>query len=316
MKTFKTHVEQLELLKRKHLCICDENFALQILQRENYFNLINGYRHLFLDDAETKTFNSNATFEEVYHLYLFDRKLRNLLLEHLLAFETALKSKISYHFSNVHPHPNDYLDIANYSTQPSLSETVSNLIASTHTVIQKESVKSNATRHYLNHYQSVPLWVLIKSFNFGHTRLFFSCLTPQLRTSIAKTMSNEFNSDYQTTHIIRPESIDAIIKTINFYRNVCAHEERLFCFKITHPSKSNQIAKMLQIDNQLLVKGNLFTLITFLKLVLPKSNYLELLENLDQLFQTIETTIKSIEFEVVLMSMGFSNNWKSILMQV
>jgi len=81
MKTFKTHAEQLELLKRKHLCIRDENFALQILQRENYFNLINGYRHLFLDNAETKTFNSSATFEEVYHLYLFDRKLRNLLLE-------------------------------------------------------------------------------------------------------------------------------------------------------------------------------------------------------------------------------------------
>ena len=47
-KLFKTLDEQLEILKEKGLIIEDEEFAKEILLRENYF-FLNGYRTLLMN---------------------------------------------------------------------------------------------------------------------------------------------------------------------------------------------------------------------------------------------------------------------------
>jgi len=50
--------------------------------------------------------------------------------------------------------------------------------------------------------------------------------------------------------------IDSIIKTVNFYRNICAHEERLYNYKIKHPSKTSHIARALNINPELIKNGD------------------------------------------------------------
>ncbi len=51
-------------------------------------------------------------FKEVFSLYKLDRKFRNVLLEYLLVFETHIKSRISYYFSEKYePHSYLYLKI-------------------------------------------------------------------------------------------------------------------------------------------------------------------------------------------------------------
>ena len=47
-KRFKTLDEQIEILKNKGLVIKDENYAKEILLRENYI-FVSGYRHFFID---------------------------------------------------------------------------------------------------------------------------------------------------------------------------------------------------------------------------------------------------------------------------
>lgn len=56
MKKFKTYDEQIELLKTRGLKIDDENFALNKLQEDNYYNIINGYKDLFLDEENSNIF--------------------------------------------------------------------------------------------------------------------------------------------------------------------------------------------------------------------------------------------------------------------
>ena len=46
-KIFKSLNEQVEILKFKGLTIENEEYAKDVLLRENYF-FINGYRHLFI----------------------------------------------------------------------------------------------------------------------------------------------------------------------------------------------------------------------------------------------------------------------------
>ena len=75
-KIFKTINEQIEILKHRGLKIENEEYAQEVLLRENYF-FISGYRHLFTTDNKDK-FIEGATFEELYSLFLFDRSFRNI----------------------------------------------------------------------------------------------------------------------------------------------------------------------------------------------------------------------------------------------
>ena len=84
--------------------------VMRILERENYYNIINGYKELFLASTATATtdevYKPGTTFDEVYALYNFDRELRNIYLKYLLKLENAFKTVISHEFSAKYGHDN------------------------------------------------------------------------------------------------------------------------------------------------------------------------------------------------------------------
>ena len=97
-KDFKTIGQQLEILKNKGLIIEDEEFAKDILLKENYF-FLNGYRHLFMNSPSDRTYVTGSTFNELYSLFLFDRYSRNIFFKNILIIENRIKSVISYQMS-------------------------------------------------------------------------------------------------------------------------------------------------------------------------------------------------------------------------
>lgn len=90
-KTFKTLDEQVQILKNRGLVINDEEKAKQILLKENYF-FINGYRHLFVKSWKDNNFIPGTTFEELYAMFVFDRRIRNIFFKNLLIIENNMKS--------------------------------------------------------------------------------------------------------------------------------------------------------------------------------------------------------------------------------
>ncbi|MFU0825922.1 MAG: Abi family protein [Clostridium sp.] len=136
MKPFKTHRQQLRILRdERGLTINDGSRAMRILERENYYALINGYKDLFLIKDDTnrpvspEKYMDGASFDEIYALYCFDRDLRNILLKELLKFESNIKSKLSYQFSQEYREPNAYLNMLNYSRDPAKLKQILKLIA-------------------------------------------------------------------------------------------------------------------------------------------------------------------------------------------
>ena len=95
-KIFKTLDEQIEILRNKGLVITDVDKAKEVLMRENYF-FISGYRHLFMKNDNM--FITGTKFEELYAMFLFDRKIRNIMFKFILVVENNLKSIISYELS-------------------------------------------------------------------------------------------------------------------------------------------------------------------------------------------------------------------------
>lgn len=86
-KTFTSTNAQLRKLRSRGMVISNGSKAKRIIEMENYYNLINGYKRLFLDPSYSgpdEAYLPGTRFEEVYALYLFDRELRNLFMRYIL----------------------------------------------------------------------------------------------------------------------------------------------------------------------------------------------------------------------------------------
>lgn len=79
MKDFKLVTEQVDLLKSRGMLFEDEQDAICKLLSDNYYNIINGYKDLFLDTTNNQeVFKTGTTFNEIYALYEFDNQLKNI----------------------------------------------------------------------------------------------------------------------------------------------------------------------------------------------------------------------------------------------
>jgi abortive infection bacteriophage resistance protein len=71
LKPFKTYRQQLTILRSRGLSV-NGSRAIRILEKENYYNVINGYKDLFLiqngNIAIPERFISGASFDEIYKL--------------------------------------------------------------------------------------------------------------------------------------------------------------------------------------------------------------------------------------------------------
>lgn len=318
MKPFKTYRQQLKILRDRGLAINDGSKAMRILERENYYSLINGYKDLFLNKNNNipvapEQYINGATFDEIYSLYCFDRDLRSILLKELLKFESSIKSKISYRFSEKHKESNAYINMLNYSRDPSKIKQILKLIATISSEISRQSNRNNPIQHYLDKHDGVPLWVLVKYLTLGNIQNFYMCIDDATQNYISKDYAVAYKGNYNINIHFTSDMLIDILKTANLFRNVCAHEERLYNFKLYKPAKSANIASVLNIPANKLNSGNIFTMVSFLKLVITKEDYTVLIKSLKKLFDKYENKFSSTNFNNILLSMGFDSNWQQLL---
>ena len=110
-KEYKTYRQLLIKLRSRGMVInrgSQASRTMRILEQENYYNVINGYKSLFLESEATdivdEKYKVGTTFDEVYALYCFDREIRNIYLKFLLKLENSLKTVIAHEFSSVYGH--------------------------------------------------------------------------------------------------------------------------------------------------------------------------------------------------------------------
>lgn len=271
-KPFKTYREQLDILRSRNLIIENEERAIDILRRVNYYNLINGYKKIFLEKSNSnlETYKENCTLEEIYFLYKFDRDLKNILLYYLIQFENSLKSICAYHFSNKFREDYSYLQVKNYSHEKEDFKYVLNNLAELSKIINKEkdnSVKPQI-KHYIDKHHEIPLWVLINYLTFGNVSFFFNAMDNELKESVCKDFGIRLKRQYGNSYPIEKNILKDIIKISNLFRNVCAHDDILFSYRLKKPiSTKESTSKFFRVK----FKGNsLFDLVMLLQLVLPK----------------------------------------------
>lgn len=294
-----TYDEQISFLsEQKQLIIEDQEYAKRILFQTGYFALVNGYKRIF-KNPQTNKFQVGVRFEDVYGMYCFDRNLRSILLKYILICEQTIKSSLSYHFCQIYGEDQKaYLNPINYLQSENHSRIIKKLI-------QKMSVQLNENssyyyiRHYVKRYQSVPFWVLVNTLTLGQVSKMYSCQKSRVKIQICKDFGE-----------IRENELERMLSIMTKFRNVCAHNDRLFNFKTQDALPDLLIHQMLQIPRRLgrycCGKEDLFAQVIILKMLLQEEDFEWFYTELKQCFQ------RHSVYQTILYQMGFPENWKEI----
>lgn len=301
-KCFKTIQEQIEILKSRDLIILDNNKAKQMLMENNYYYLINGYKNLFLDKkSKTEKFITGTKLDEVYYLYEFDRKIRIIFLEYILLLERKIDTYIAYEFSKEHGHKN-YLIPNNYYINKNLIDKFLNDI---NLEISHQYKNSNKMiTHYLNKYNYIPLWVLVRILSFGKISKFYSFMRQREQNNI----SRKFN--------VQSETLKVYLINLGNVRNICAHDEKLFDVALKNRINITKYHKQLGLirkNNTAKGTRDLFSVVIILKILLEKENFYKFYLEIIQEIECLSKKISTISINKVLSKMGFYKNYKKIL---
>lgn len=303
-KTFKTLEEQIEIMKDKGLTINNTDYAREVLLRENYF-FLNGYRHLLMDSTN-KRFIESSTFEELYSIFIFDRKFRNIIFKNLLIIENNLKSIISYQLSKKYGYREaDYLKPKNFNTAPEKIAQVNDVIRKMKRQVRVNGKEHAATMHYMSNYGYIPLWIMVKVLSFGIVGELYSILKNEDQDAIA------------SVYDVDVENLKDYLPILSNYRNLCAHEEIMFEHKTQKQIRNNFYHKMLKIekDNEgeyIYGKNDVFALIIMMKELLTDDNFYSLMVEIEGVINNLDYNLKSISIDKVLEKMGFPKNYRDL----
>lgn len=305
MKPFLTYEQQLhKLTDEKQLIINNREFAEEKLRDIGYFALIGGYKEPFRD-AMTRVYLENTTFEDIYALYDFDNRLRELIFRYICQIEKKIRNIISYSFCEVYGEMQTrYLDTASYNYVRSNQRGIDKLIR-----MLDGLALTNTDYDYIVHqrnvYQNVPLWVLINAMTFGQISKMYSFLTSRIQSKISKNFKK-----------VNERELEQYLKVLVLYRNVCAHNERLFSHKVYSEIPNTVLHSKLHISqtgnqyNQ--GKKDLFGVVIAFRYLLSADSFLLFKRELVLLIDKYVRSSSRITEKNLLKQMGFPENWKSI----
>ena len=304
-KVFKTLDEQIEIMSDKGLIIDDITKTKDIIMRENYFFLM-GYRHLFMDPNDRRKFVEGATFKELYSLFFFDRQLRNIIFKNILIIENNCKSIFAYVLSSKRGYvEKDYLKAENYNQSPEKIRQVNDLLRKMKRQIRVNGAQHEATKHYINNYGYIPLWVVVKVLSFGITSELFTIMKREDQQSIA----DEFH--------VSVENMLNFLPVLSNYRNLCAHEDILFEHKTQKLLPDNKYHQLLEIPiinhEYAYGKGDMFSVVIIFKYLLSKDDFKMFMNEIEYELNSLQGKVKSINVDTVLDRMGFPKNYLDLV---
>lgn len=304
-KIFKNLDEQIDILRSKGLVINNIDKAKEILFRENYF-FISGYRHLFMTSRKDSHFIAGTTFEELYAMFSFDRKIRNIFFSFILIIENNMKSIISYQLSKKYGYKEkEYLNPNNFTQDAMKSRQVYDILNKMRRQIRINGREHTATLHYIDNYGYVPMWILVKVLSFGIISEFYGILKSEDQLRIAEV----YRLDVETLIIY--------LSLVSNYRNICAHEEVLYDHRtqrsIPDCKYHQQLCIEVSEDEYKYGKNDLYAIVIIMKQMLSETEFRDLMNQVSYEADILEGRLHSVSITSILNSCGFPNNWKEIM---
>jgi abortive infection bacteriophage resistance protein len=230
-KPYITFNEQLNLLKSRGLEITDDAIALEYLRRLGYYRL-SGYwypcRKIIPSQAikpvrpqREDKFMPGSRFQDVVGLYVFDKKLRLIILDAIERVEVAIRVDIAYQLGSrdSFAYNNSALLHGNFTkkTNPKTGLTRHEEWLEKHDQLISRSKEDFAEHYKFKYGLPLPIWVAIELWDFGLLSKFYQGMTVNDKEVIAK----KYN-------VPNWQIMESWLRCLNYVRNVVAHHGRLW----------------------------------------------------------------------------------------
>lgn len=229
-KPFSSYEEQADLLKSRGLLFSDRNYLIERLENIGYYRLSAYWFPFKMPDSEN--FKPNTNFQDIYRRYRFDRRFKTLIFDAIERVETSVKAHIAYEFAKKYG-AFGYLERSNFNAFPQNQfQTFQNTIGAA--VGKAVRNKERFVVHYFDKYDEeaeLPIWMVSELITFGTMFTMLKFLHRPLQMSIAAS----FHLPYQV--------FEQWLFSLNYIRNVCAHNTRLWNRKLSICPKIPNIKK-------------------------------------------------------------------------
>lgn len=281
-RPFLTIDEQVKKLESRGMSTSAETPG--ILMREGYYSIVNGYKAPFIDEAATLAagddrYAPGTTFDQLYALFAFDRELHELTFHYLIRAEATTRTAISYCFSEAHRATDAYMLQANYCSydeyaarEEDPSDYADELTGLTGILRSRaNSSRTEFVTHYREEHGGVPLWVLANDLTFGNLEHFFNLMKPGEQKSFCRMVAASTGrlGDKELGYF-GPERARVSLEALVKYRNICAHDERIYCARVGG-RKSIGYSDMLGMLERFLTRDEFTELLGKLVLLLRKA---------------------------------------------
>lgn len=276
-KPFKDLDEQIGKLRGRKLVIDDEKLVKKQLLTNTYYNTVNSYGYLLRDSSGSGDFIKGATFKELFHLYSFDKEIKNTFFRSIVIIESSFKSIIAYDFCDEfrddysYLHSNKFKDSTDEITK---SVRLINKLAK----IIKENRHNDPVKHYCDNHKNVPLWVLVKKMDFGTSCHFYDRMKDRTRNTIAKTIGNLAKENHNNqNYSLTSEQVYNYMLLVKDVRNIVAHNERLLNYKSRlNTSYHKTLHHEYNINNPSSQRNDVYNVFIVMKLFLTNEQFINL----------------------------------------
>lgn len=285
--------DQLELLKSRGMEVSDERAALSYLERIGYYRL-SAYWYPFrvwtmqqdagggqITHRRTDQFMDGARFVDAVSLYLFDKKLRLIVLDALERIEVALRVDIAYVLGK----RNTFAHLNAGDLHPGFAgklvrgggRTAHQAWCERHGQLVARS-KEDFVKHYHDkHGPELPIWVAMEVWEFGAMSQLFA----MMKVADQERVAGKYGvSDWK--------AFQSWLRSLSYLRNLVAHHSRLWNRNVVDQPKLPKLGEIEWCDtfagrSELLAKPFLLLAICrhLVRLICPGTQWhLRLMEHL------------------------------------
>lgn len=309
-KPYLTIADQLALLKQRGMIVSDDARAQSYLEKIGYYRL-SGYwypyrkssfvgKNLVVDD----NFKAGTTFAEIVELYVFDKKLRMLVLDAIERIEIALRGQITLTLGalgrTAHRDPNLLHPNFARRVDPRTGLTYHAEWLRRHDDAFGKS-KEEFAKHFRRRYpgENPPLWIGAEVWDFGAMSILYSGMRKTEQSAIASVFG-----------VPTFQIMETWLRSLNVTRNICAHHARLWNKASAVQPKWPTTAQCKLLGHiegdthaQTRIYGSLCICAYFLRCINPGSSWPDRLKKLIDAFPRSKL--------VSIKSAGFPNNWEN-----
>lgn len=286
--------DQLKKMVERGLVVVDEDEAKHYLHKIGYYRLC-GYTLPFqkggsgLDRHEFKT---KVDFRTILDRYLFDRKLRLLLLDAIERIEVSIRATLSNSIAQKHS-PHWYLKPAlfesTYDHNAMLNE-VKRQIGHNAKTPEQVAKRDNYIQHYYTTYNTPdmpPSWMVFETLSFVTISRIFK--------GLHKSETSQVCNPIRVNH----DTLSSWLHAISYVRNLCAHHKRVWNKTLTlKPAIARKHKEKFQGNDK--IYGVMVTVQILLEQIAPDNTWAERLSKLLDEHASIPLT-----------NMGIPDNWRT-----